>query len=133
MKKKENKKEKKNNPDILLVDDDKDMCESLSDVLSLESKYNVDFTTDPFKALEMCRKSHFSLIIIDYKMPEMNGVELLKHIKEIDPKATVFILTAFISTELVEQAKAEGAAKVLSKFIWPDEILKQIEETLSGK
>lgn len=115
---------------ILLVDDDRDMCESLSDVISLESDYKISFTIDPFKALEMVRDEDFSLIIIDYKMPEMNGIELLKRIRQEDRDCIVFMLTAFISNELIEQARKEGANKVLSKFIWPDEILKHIKEAL---
>ncbi len=116
---------------ILLVDDDKDMCESLSDVLTLDSSYDVACTTDPFKALEMVQTEDYSLIIVDYKMPGMNGVELLKRMKKIKPELLIFMLTAFISNELIAQAKKEGAAKVLSKFIWPDEILKCIKETIS--
>ncbi|MDD5634720.1 MAG: response regulator [Candidatus Omnitrophica bacterium] len=115
---------------ILLVDDDKDMCESLSDVLSMDSEYNVSYTTSPLKALDKILTENYSLIIIDYKMPEMNGIELLKRIKQHTTFPAVFILTAFISNELIDQAKKEGAAKVLSKFIWPDEILKQIRATI---
>ncbi|MFC1549019.1 response regulator [Candidatus Omnitrophota bacterium] len=116
---------------ILLVDDDKDMCESLSDVLTLDSSYNVTYATDPFKALEMVQTEDYSLIILDYKMPGMNGVELLKRMKKIKPELPIFMLTAFISNELIAQAKKEGAARVLSKFIWPDEILKCIKETIN--
>ena len=76
----------------------------------------------------MIRAEDFFLIILDYKMPEMNGVELIKRIKEIRPDSVIFMLTAFISNELIEQAKKVGANKVLSKFIWPDEILKHIKE-----
>ncbi|MGB2600735.1 MAG: response regulator [Candidatus Omnitrophota bacterium] len=117
-------------PKILLVDDDKDMCESLADVLTLDSSYNVNYTTEPLKALEMIEKEEYSLIIIDYKMPQMNGVELLKRMKSSKPNVIIFMLTAFISNELIEQAKREGADKVLSKFIWPDEILKHIKEVV---
>ncbi|MDD3088958.1 MAG: response regulator [Candidatus Omnitrophica bacterium] len=116
---------------ILLVDDDKDMCESLADVLTLDADYGISFTTDPFKALELVKAEDFSLIVLDYKMPEMTGLELLKRIKEIRPDVKVFLLTAFISNELIEHAKKEGAARVLSKFIWPDEIIKHIKEALS--
>lgn len=121
---------KKSEQKILLVDDDRDMCESLADVLSLDSEYNVNFTTDPIQALEMVKAEDYSLIIIDYKMPGMNGIDLLKRIKANKPASTVFMLTAFISNELIEQAKKEGANKVLSKFIWPDEILKFIKKTI---
>ncbi len=115
---------------ILLVDDDKDMCDSLADVIKLETNFSVSTSTDPVKALDLVRNMDFSLIIIDYKMPHMNGMELLKRIKEIKPDSKIFILTAFISTEIIEQAKKEGALKVLSKFIWPDEILKHIRENV---
>jgi len=121
---------KKTKAKILLVDDDRDMCESLSDVLTLDSNYNVSYTTDPLQALEMVKKGNFDLIIIDYKMPQMNGVELLKRIKEVKADVVIFMLTAFISNELIEQAKKEGADKVLSKFIWPDEILKYVKKSV---
>lgn len=122
---------KKNNLKILLVDDDKDMCESLADVLGLDSDYEILYTQDPFKAFEMVKKTDFSLLILDYKMPKMDGLTLLKRVKEIKPKTVVFILTAFISNELIDQAKKEGAKKVLSKFIWPDELLRYIKDVLS--
>lgn len=121
---------KKNTLSILLVDDDKDMCESLTDVISLDSDYNVSYTTDPLKAIEIVQKQDFSLFILDYKMPNMNGFDLTKRIKALKPDAVIFILTAFISNELITEAKNEGADKVLSKFIWPDEILRHIKETI---
>lgn len=117
---------------ILLVDDDNDMCESLSDVLTMDSDYVVSHTTDPLNAIEIVKSQDFALIVCDFKMPNMNGVELLTHIKEIKPDALVFLLTAFISNELIEQAEKAGAAKVLSKFIWPDEILKHIKNAIGG-
>ena len=122
---------KKDPPKILLVDDDKDMCDSLSDVLTLDSVYSVTYSTSPFEALDMAKNENYSLIIIDYKMPEMNGVELIKRIKKCKPDSTIFMLTAFISNELIEQAKKVGADRVLSKFIWPDEILKYIKEAVA--
>ena len=121
---------KKHTLSILLVDDDKDMCESLTDVISLDSDYDVSYATDPLKAIEMIQKKDFSLFIVDYKMPHMNGLDLIKRIKELKPEAVIFILTAFISNELISEAKNEGAKKVLSKFIWPDEILRHIRETI---
>jgi len=117
-------------PKILLVDDDKDMCRSLADVMMLDSDYEVSYSTDPFRALKMVKINDYSLIILDYKMPEMDGLELLKRIKQLKSGSTVFMLTAFISTELIDAAKKEGAAKVLSKFIWPDELLKHVKEIL---
>ncbi len=117
-------------PDILLVDDDKDMCDSLADVFTIDTDYKVDTSTDPLEALEMINKKNYDLIVIDYKMPKMNGLELLRSIKKINPATKIFILTAFISHELIDQAKKEGAEKVLSKFIWPDEIIANIKQVI---
>ncbi len=115
---------------ILLVDDDKDMCESLADVLMFDSNYKVEFNTNPENVLEKIDKEKFDLIIVDYKMPKMDGLELMRRIRKIHPKTPIFILTAFISNELVEEATKEGATKILSKFIWPDEILQNIKEVI---
>ncbi len=118
----------KKTPKILLIDDDKDMCESLADVLTLEANYKVAYTTKPLKALDLVKKTSYSLIIVDYKMPDINGIDLLEKIKKIRPETIIFVLTAFISTELIKKAKEKGAEKVLSKFIWPEDILKHIRE-----
>ena len=121
---------KKSVPHILLVDDDKNMCVSLADVITLDSGLRVSYATNPAKALKMIKKGDFSLVISDFKMPGMNGIEFIQNIKKINPKIITFILTAFITTELIEHAKKAGASKVLSKFVWPDEILRHIKNTL---
>jgi len=115
---------------ILLVDDDKDMCESLADVITSGSDYQVDFATSGAETLDKIKENPFDLFILDYKMPKMNGIELLKHIKSSHPNSKVFILTAFISDELVKTATKEGAYEVLSKFTWPEDILKNIKKAL---
>jgi two-component system, NtrC family, response regulator HydG len=111
---------------ILIVDDDRDMCSSLADVMSLVDDYNVTTCTNPKKAIELVRKTDLSLVLMDYKMPDMNGIETVKEIKKIKPDLPIIILTAFLSAELVEEARREGVLTVLSKFIWPDELLRQV-------
>jgi len=115
---------------ILLVDDDRDMCESLADVLRTDSSYEVKYSISPIKALEMAKSEDFALVVIDYKMPEMDGVELLKHLKKSKPNRPVFILTAFISDWLIEETKQAGAERIISKFTWPEKILSYVKETL---
>ncbi|MFA6636745.1 MAG: response regulator [Candidatus Omnitrophota bacterium] len=119
-----NRKNLKHN--ILIVDDDRDMCSSLADVMSLVNDYNVTTCTSPKKAIEIVRKTDLSLVLIDYKMPDMNGIETVKEIRKIKPDLPIIMLTAFLSAELVEEARREGVLTVLSKFIWPDELLRQI-------
>jgi two-component system, NtrC family, response regulator AtoC len=102
------------------------MCSSLEDVMSIVDDYNVTTCTNPKKAIELTRKTDLSLVLIDYKMPDMNGIEAVKEIKKIKPDLPVIMLTAFLSSELVEEARREGVFTVLSKFIWPDELLRQV-------
>lgn len=111
---------------VLIVDDDRDMCVSLEDVISLDTDYEVTTCSSPGKAIEILKKKEFSLLIIDYKMPDMNGVEAVNAMRKIRPGLAVIVLTAFLSTELVDEAKRSGIDTVLSKFIWPDELLRQI-------
>ncbi len=116
---------------VLIVDDDEDMCLSLADVISLDRDYRTFFTSAPGKAIELVRKKNFSLVLMDYKMPGINGIEAMRAMKKIRPGLPVIILTAFISKELIAEAKKEGASEVLSKFIWPDELLNQLEKVIS--
>lgn len=116
--------------DILVIDDDQDMCASLADVLSLDSDYNVITSSEPRKAIEMVRKRKYSLIVIDYKMPEIDGLETIRALKQLRPSIPIVMLTAFLSTDLVEKAQKEGVLTVLSKFIWPDEFLRQVGDAL---
>lgn len=115
---------------ILIIDDDRDMCISLADVISLDADYEVTTSSLPKKAVEMVRKKKYSLVITDYKMPEMNGIEAVRAMKNLRPDMPILMLTAFLSTELVEEAQKEGVITVLSKFIWPDELLRQIGHAL---
>ena len=112
---------------ILVVDDDKDMCESLKDILSLVKGTKVKYSISPKKSLVLIKKNDFDIVFVDYKMPRMNGIELIEKILEIKPNTCIFMLTAFISSPLIKEAQNAGAKKVLSKFIWPDELIKIIE------
>ena len=114
---------------IILVDDDKDMCTSLRDVLELEPDMRARYSTDPLKALEMIEREKFQIAVLDYKMPGMNGIELLEKIKKISPSTKVFLLTAFLSEDLIEEAETAGAEEVMSKFIWPADIIKTLRES----
>jgi DNA-binding response OmpR family regulator len=83
------------NKRVLLVDDEPDLNLTLKITLE-ENRFKVDSFTDPFSALENFKEQHgmYDLIILDIKMPEMNGYELYRHIKKIDDKVKVCFLTA---------------------------------------
>ena len=78
---------------ILLVDDESDVCLALEKVLD-ENGFTVDSYDDPLLALEKFRANLYDLVILDIKMPEMNGFALYREIKRLDKKVKVCFLTA---------------------------------------
>ena len=82
-----------NNARIMLVDDEPDINAALSVVLK-RAGYDVDTFDNPFIALEKLRAGFYGLIILDVKMPQMDGFELYREIKKVDKKAKICFLTA---------------------------------------
>ena len=82
---------------ILIVDDDKSIRYSLKRMM--EDKYSILTAQNGNEALDRVKESSPDLIIMDIKMPGRNGIEVLKEIKLIDPKALVIIMTAYGTTE----------------------------------
>ena len=78
---------------VLLVDDEPDVILSLKIVLE-ENGFQVDSFTDPLLAIENFRANVYDLLILDMKMPGVNGFELYRQIKKIDDKVKVCFLTA---------------------------------------
>jgi DNA-binding response OmpR family regulator len=83
------------NKRVLIVDDEPDLTLSLKMTLE-ENGFKVDSFTDPLSALENYKEEAgmYDLLILDMKMPQMNGFELYRQIKKIDDKAKVCFLTA---------------------------------------
>jgi DNA-binding NtrC family response regulator len=83
---------------ILVVDDDKDVCEYLQDFLTSE-RYTVRVVNDPTQALEALRQGEYHVVVLDLMMPKLNGIDLLEQIRETDDDVAVIILTGYPSLE----------------------------------
>ena len=79
---------------ILLVDDDKDIIFIIKRKLG-ENGFDVDIFDDPYEALQNFKPKFYDLIILDVRMPGMNGFDLFEKLKEIDPSAKINFMTAF--------------------------------------
>ncbi len=90
------------NINILIIDDDKDICLSLKKLFTLDG-FKVKSVSRPKNALRVLGKDTFHLILLDLKMPEISGQELLKQIREIEPDIAVIVLTAFPSVDSAVQ------------------------------
>ncbi len=117
---------------ILVVEDEDILRISIGDDLK-ENGFTVSLSRSPTLALNLLEKEKFEVAIVDYKMPEMNGVELLRRIKKMQPECSVIIMTAFGTIRTAVKAMKLGAQDYITKPFSNDElvlILKRIEEIL---
>lgn len=101
-------------PRILVVDDEKNMRWVLSKALR-SSDYDVLEAASGPQALALAEKNPFDLVILDYKMPDMDGITVLKRLKESRPHVPVIMLTAHGNIENAVEAVKSGAAEYLTK------------------
>jgi len=99
---------------ILVVDDDRMMAKTLVDIFSVKGLAAEAAYSGP-EALEKVKKQRFDCILTDIKMPEMNGVELYRAIKEVQPDPTIVLMTAYSTDTLVAEGMKEGAVATLTK------------------
>jgi len=93
---------------ILLVDDEPDITFTIKSILN-DNGFYIDTFTDPIKALKSYRSNFYDLVILDIKMPKMDGFQLYVEIREKDPKVKICFLTAIAIFN-------EDFRKVLSEF-----------------
>lgn len=80
-------------PTVLIVDDEEMVITSVRAVLMLETDYRVEGFTDPTRAVEYLKNGPVDMVVSDYLMPKLNGLQLLKTAKELQPEATRVLLT----------------------------------------
>jgi DNA-binding NtrC family response regulator len=104
-----------------VVDDEPVVRESLRDWFT-EDDYPIEMAADAREALQLLQGSSWDILLTDVKMPGMDGLELQKKAKEIDPGITVIIMTAYASVDSALQAIKEGAYDYVTKPLDPDDL-----------
>lgn len=99
---------------VLVVDDNEGLLETFYLILKRRG-YNVETADNGASALEKYRKNHFDVTLMDIVMPQMNGVEAFRQIREYDPGARVILMTAYYDDEEIRSALEEGAYKAINK------------------
>jgi DNA-binding NtrC family response regulator len=112
---------------ILVVDDNEDLLETFSLILKRRG-FHVETAGNGATAVNRYKEHAFDVTLMDIVMPEMNGVEAFRKIKEMDPEASVILMTAYSEEDLIEIAKKEGARKVINKPIRIDQLIDMIKE-----
>jgi excisionase family DNA binding protein len=120
---------KKGAVNILVVDDDEEICSLFKDAL-VESGFTVTTVNSSSKGLELIKDQDYSLVFLDLKMPEMDGAELFKRIKEVKPNLPVTIVTGYPDSNLMMKALTYGPLGVMNKPFSGSDILAAVNNYL---
>lgn len=115
---------------ILVVDDEPVARQSLSDILKLEG-YNVSSAPNGQAAVEYVRTHPIDLMIVDLRMPGMDGLEVVQVVNQVSPETEVILLTAFGSTETAIQALRLRIHDYLLKPASPAQVLASVKKGLA--
>lgn len=117
---------------ILVVDDEESIREFLEIMLKKEG-YEVSTAEDGQKAKEVLQKKSFDMVISDLQMPNVTGIELLKHVKDSYPETVFMLITAFGTTETAVEAMKMGAYDYVTKPFKIDEVRMNIANALKSQ
>jgi DNA-binding NtrC family response regulator len=117
---------------VLLIDDEKDFIEALAE--RMESRgMNVSSTISPKEGLDIIEKETFDAIVLDLKMPEMDGLEVLKIIKDKNPDLQIILLTGHATVEKGIEAMKLGAMDLIEKPVDIATLTEKIKKAQAKK
>jgi two-component system, NtrC family, response regulator HydG len=115
---------------VLIVDDEADTCANLNDIFS-DFGYHVDTAHDGQSALKLIESQQFyDIVLLDLRMPGMDGLELYRRIKQTSAGTVALIVTAYASSDTAKSAIAAGARRVLSKPVDIGQLLNLVQTSL---
>jgi DNA-binding NtrC family response regulator len=117
---------------VLLVDDEFEFASALAERLQMRN-YIVDTASNGLEAMALFHKSPPDVVILDLKIPGMNGIEILKSIKKFDPSIEVIILTGHGDIKSVEEGMKSGAFEYIMKPIDIGELTTKIDNAMEKK
>jgi DNA-binding NtrC family response regulator len=112
---------------ILVIDDEQIVRKSCEKTLASEG-YSVTSASSGKEGLEYLEKETFSLILLDLKMPDMDGIEILKIAKERWPDTIIIMITGYSTVETAVQALRLGAFNHIEKPFTPSTLLTAVKE-----
>jgi DNA-binding NtrC family response regulator len=117
---------------LLLVDDDRHVLNSMADWLR-DQGYKVDIATDYATAAAAIERKTFDLLIVDVRLPDRDGFELLEYTRKRNPSTPVILVTGYGTVELAIEAIRAGAFDLLTKPLIDDELEVAIERALNQR
>lgn len=113
-------------PKVLIVDDEKGLRIGVQRLLEMEG-YEVDVAENGTEGIKLGTSKDYDLAVIDLKMPDIEGIEVLKNIKQKFPNTVCFIATAFASYDTAIEATKLGAQSYIPKPFTPEELISELK------
>jgi len=117
---------------ILIVDDDRTTCEALSLLLEKEG-YKTDIVYTGRKAMDKAKEKTFDVALLDIRLPDVEGTELLAAFGELTPRTVKIIVTGYPTVDNAIEAVRKEADDYLVKPVVPDKLLEAIEKGLKKR
>jgi len=117
---------------VLLVDDEEEYLEIMSERMRARD-IEVTTSTSAREALDMIARDSYDAVIMDFMMPEMNGIEALKVIKEKNPEMQIILLTGHATVEKTVEAMKAGAMDLIEKPADLDALAQKIKDAHDQK
>lgn len=114
---------------IIIIDDDKAILRILTRILQKQG-YETDTSETGKEAMEKIGQKPYDLALIDIKLPDIEGIDLLPHIRRQTTETIMIMLTGMASTENSLRARSLGADAYLLKPVKPEELIKLVKEKL---
>jgi len=107
---------------ILVVDDEQNMRTTLADILADEG-FDVSTAESGERAVKLCRREPFDTVLMDVRMPGIDGIEACRRIRELRPEARVILMSAYSVEQLVEDSLRGGVVAFLRKPLDAERLL----------
>lgn len=117
---------------MLVIDDDRTVLESCQRIFKDEG-YEVVAAADPRAGLDLASKSRFDVILCDWKMPGLDGLDVVQELESRAPDSAVVMITGYPALERATEAMKRGAMDYVSKPFTPDEIIQTVKKALQQK
>ena len=115
---------------VLVVDDEKNIRMTIQHSL-LAADYDVDTASDGAEGLDKFRNGHYDLVLMDLRMPQMNGIEMLREIREHDKHTAAIVITAYLTIDTLIEAFSLGVSDYIRKPFSPNDVREMVKRVLA--
>lgn len=116
---------------ILIIDDEMSVCNMLTKFLT-KNGYDAESTISGKQGIQLLKDHHYDLILCDYRLKDIDGLEFFKEIKKVNSQVIVIFITGYVNLKIAVDLIKDGAYQYLAKPLNPDELLVMIEKALSN-